>query len=197
MVRDRRIPPDTRLAGSTPCLIVGVHRDQHLALDMGPSYEGFGRRPLARTRRDVRRGRRSKAPQGGNRVLEGRWRRVHALWGFRDRRGRNGLMALSVMAIAPVSHEVTNPIILRQDEPTCYPAIQHASRTLRPGVPTASGLVRGSIPAVWRAEPAGRQVSISGHYDGALSVGNKEVARAAYGGPLAGFVRAQLIPSDK
>ena len=34
MVRDRRIPPDTRLAGSTPCLIVGVHRDQHLALDM-------------------------------------------------------------------------------------------------------------------------------------------------------------------
>ena len=50
--------------------------------------KGFGRRPLARTRRDVRRGRRSKAPQGGNRVLEGRWRRVHALWGFRDRRVR-------------------------------------------------------------------------------------------------------------
>jgi hypothetical protein len=51
----------------------------------------------------------------------------------------------------------------------------------------------GSIPAVWRAEPAGRQVSISGHYDGALSVGNKEIARAAYGGPLAGFVRAQRL----
>src|SRR5271157_2240947 len=48
-------------------------------------------------------------------------------------RWRNGLMALSVMAIAPVSHEVTNPAILRQDEPTCYPAIQHASRTLRRG----------------------------------------------------------------
>jgi len=40
---------------------------------------------------------------------------------------------------------------------------------------------------------AGRQVSIFGHYDGALSVGNKEVARAAYGGPLAGFVRAQRL----
>src|SRR5208337_4319567 len=58
-------------------------------------------------------------------------------------RWRNGLMALSVMAIAPVSHEVTNPVILRQDEPTCYPAIQHASRTLRRGAPTASGLVLG------------------------------------------------------
>src|SRR5208282_1559575 len=58
-------------------------------------------------------------------------------------RWRNGLMALSVMAIAPVSHEVTNPVILRQDEPTCYPAIQHASRTLRRGAPTASGLVHG------------------------------------------------------
>src|SRR5271167_4222256 len=59
-------------------------------------------------------------------------------------RWRNGLMALSVMAMAPVSHEVTNPVILRQDEPTCYPAIQHASRTLRRGgAPTASGLVLG------------------------------------------------------
>ena len=41
MVRDRRIPPDTRLAGSTPCLIVGVHRDQHLALDMAALIRGF------------------------------------------------------------------------------------------------------------------------------------------------------------
>ena len=37
---------------------------------MTGEVKGFGRRPLARTRRDVRRGRRSKAPQGGNRVLE-------------------------------------------------------------------------------------------------------------------------------
>ena len=34
-------------------------------------------------------------------------------------RWRNGLMGLSVMAIAPVSHEVTNPVILRQDELPC------------------------------------------------------------------------------
>ena len=32
-------------------------------------------------------------------------------------------------------------LILRQDEPTCYPAIQHASRTLRRGgAPTARSL---------------------------------------------------------
>lgn len=42
-------------------------------------------------------------------------------------------LALSVMAIAPVSHEVTNPMILRQDEPSRYPDIQCASRTLSPG----------------------------------------------------------------
>src|SRR6202023_2407444 len=48
-------------------------------------------------------------------------------------RWRNGLIALSVMAIAPVSHEVTNPIIFRQDEPSRYPDIQCASRTLSPG----------------------------------------------------------------
>jgi len=41
VVWDRRIPPDTRLAGSTPCLIVGVHRDQHLALDMAALIRGF------------------------------------------------------------------------------------------------------------------------------------------------------------
>ena len=57
-------------------------------LTYGPSYEGFGRRPLAQTRRHGHGGRRSKAPQGGNRVLEGRWRRGPGLWGFRDRRVR-------------------------------------------------------------------------------------------------------------
>src|SRR5271157_6387726 len=41
VVRDRRIPPDTRLAGSTPCLIVGVHRDQHFALDLAALIRGF------------------------------------------------------------------------------------------------------------------------------------------------------------
>ena len=45
-------------------------------------------------------------------------------------------------------------MILRQDEPTCYPAIQHASRTLRRGAPTASGLVLGSTPATRRETQA-------------------------------------------
>src|SRR5271157_314836 len=40
VVWDRRIPPDTRLAGSTPCLIVGVHRDQHFALDLAALIRG-------------------------------------------------------------------------------------------------------------------------------------------------------------
>src|SRR5271165_584412 len=41
VVRDRRIPPDTRLAGSIPCLIVGVHRDHHFALDLAALIRGF------------------------------------------------------------------------------------------------------------------------------------------------------------
>jgi hypothetical protein len=45
--------------------------------------KGFGRRPLARLGK-ARRGRRSKASQGGNRVGEGRWRRLHDLWGFEN-----------------------------------------------------------------------------------------------------------------
>jgi hypothetical protein len=66
VVRDLRIPPDTRLVGSSPCLIPGVHRDQTWRLTRGPSYEGFGRRPLT-GRSCGFRGRRSKASQGGNR----------------------------------------------------------------------------------------------------------------------------------
>ncbi len=42
-------------------------------------------------------------------------------------------MALSVMAIAPVSHEVMNPMILRQDEPSRYANLQYASHALSPG----------------------------------------------------------------
>jgi hypothetical protein len=41
VVRDRRIPPDTRLAGSSPCLIPGVHRDHNLALDSPALIRGF------------------------------------------------------------------------------------------------------------------------------------------------------------
>ena len=63
MVRDRRIPPDTRLAGSTPCLIVGVHRDQHLALDMAAllprrseeEFVGHCRRLFAKRYPDINR----------------------------------------------------------------------------------------------------------------------------------------------
>jgi hypothetical protein len=44
-------------------------------------------------------------------------------------RWRNGLGALSIMAIAPVSHGVTNAMILRQNEPSCYVS---ASRTPSP-----------------------------------------------------------------
>src|SRR5271165_3566619 len=33
VVRDHKIPPDTRLAGSSPCLTNGVRRDQQLAVD--------------------------------------------------------------------------------------------------------------------------------------------------------------------
>ena len=56
--------------------------------------KGFGRRPLARTRRHGHGGRRSKAPQGGNRVQEGRRRRLNDLWGFEDR-GLSGPSARS------------------------------------------------------------------------------------------------------
>ncbi len=41
VVWDRRIPPDTRLAGSSPCLITGVHQDQHFALDLAALIRGF------------------------------------------------------------------------------------------------------------------------------------------------------------
>jgi hypothetical protein len=34
-------PPDTRLAGSAHCLKVGVHRDQHLGLDLAALIRGF------------------------------------------------------------------------------------------------------------------------------------------------------------
>ena len=62
----REIPPDTRLAGSVPCLSDrSSPRPIIWRLTSGPSYEGFGRRPLRRL--GVRRGRRTKASQGGNR----------------------------------------------------------------------------------------------------------------------------------
>ena len=67
MVRDRRIPPDTRLAGSTTLSVRPEFAETNTwRLTCGPSYEGFGRRPFADGRAGPR-GRRSKASQGGNR----------------------------------------------------------------------------------------------------------------------------------
>jgi len=41
VVRDLRIPPDTRLVGSSPCPRPGVHRDQDLGLDSLALIRGF------------------------------------------------------------------------------------------------------------------------------------------------------------
>ena len=47
MVRDHKIRPDTRLAGSAPCLTNRSSLRPTKWLTSGPSYEGFGRRPFA------------------------------------------------------------------------------------------------------------------------------------------------------
>src|SRR4029077_3124159 len=44
MVRDHKIRPDTRLAGSAPCLTNRSSPRPTKWLTSGPSYEGFGRR---------------------------------------------------------------------------------------------------------------------------------------------------------
>jgi len=72
VVWDRRIPPDTRLAGSTPCLIVGVHRDHHFALDLAALIRGFPTPALCGDG-GAGRGRGWKASQGGNRGEDGGW----------------------------------------------------------------------------------------------------------------------------
>ena len=71
VVRDRMVPPDTRLAGNVPCLETGARRGQHLALDSRALIRGF-RSPALFDGVARRRGRRSKASQGGNRGEEGR-----------------------------------------------------------------------------------------------------------------------------
>ena len=83
MVRDRKIPPDTRLAGSTPCLLTGARRDQLLAVDLralirgfrAPAFATVGRAPGPALESLPRR-----KPRGG-------WGRVWRarLWGFEDR----------------------------------------------------------------------------------------------------------------
>src|SRR5208282_3614975 len=91
VVWDRRVPPDTRLAGSTPCLIVGVHRDQHFALDLAALIRGFRTPALCAT---VVRGSGPafeslprRKPRGGRALCAGR-----DLWGFEDR-GRRAFVA--------------------------------------------------------------------------------------------------------
>jgi hypothetical protein len=41
VVRDHKIPPDTRLAGSSPCLSNRVRRDQNLLIDLRALIRGF------------------------------------------------------------------------------------------------------------------------------------------------------------
>ena len=56
VVRDHKVPPDTRLAGSSPCLTIGVHRGQKLVVDLRTLIRGFrtpasGTDAASRTRR--------------------------------------------------------------------------------------------------------------------------------------------------
>jgi hypothetical protein len=87
VVRDLRIPPDTRLVGSSPCLIPGVHRDQTWRLTRGPSYEGFGRRPLTRRRAGSGAGVRKPPREETAGRLGTVWRA--RLWGFVGRGRRS------------------------------------------------------------------------------------------------------------
>jgi hypothetical protein len=85
VVRDLWIPPDTRLVGSSPCLIPGVHRDQHLALDSRALIRGFRAPALATV--GLRPG---PAPESlPRRKPRGGWGTVRRarLWGFQDRDG--------------------------------------------------------------------------------------------------------------
>ena len=71
MVRDLRIPPDTRLVGSSPCPRPGVHRDQDLGLDSLALIRGFRTPAPCKDGGAGSGGRRSKARQGGNRGQDG------------------------------------------------------------------------------------------------------------------------------
>src|SRR5258708_34591395 len=64
-------------------------------------------------------------------------------------RWRNGLMGLSVMAITPVSHEVSEPHDLETGRAILFIPTSNPPRARsRWGVYRESGLVLGSIPAV-------------------------------------------------
>src|ERR1700740_2312650 len=74
-------------------------------------------------------------------------------------RWRNGLMGLSVMAITPVSHEVSEPHDLETGRAVLFIPTSNPPRARsRWGVYRESGLVHGSEPALpRRASSAGRQ----------------------------------------
>src|SRR5579863_1696167 len=64
-------------------------------------------------------------------------------------RWRNGLMGLSVMAITPVSHEVSEPHDLETGRAILFIPTSNPPRARsRWGVYRESGLVLGSIPAI-------------------------------------------------
>jgi len=81
VVRDRVIPPDTRLAGRTPCFETRARRDQHLALDSRALIRGFRALALCDG------GRRGRRPKASQEETAGRVGTVWQarLWGFEDR----------------------------------------------------------------------------------------------------------------
>jgi hypothetical protein len=83
VVRDHKIPPDTRLAGSSPCLTNGVRRDQQLAVDFRALIRGFRAPALCDGATGPGPALESlprRKPRGGKGTV---WRA--RLWGFEDR----------------------------------------------------------------------------------------------------------------
>src|SRR5271155_4306006 len=79
-------------------------------------------------------------------------------------RWRNGLMGLSVMAITPVSHEVSEPHDLETGRAILFIPTSNPPRARsRWGVYRESGLVLGSNPAVRRERSERQQCAKSGH----------------------------------
>src|ERR1700674_4518975 len=103
-------------------------------------------------------------------------------------RWRNGLMGLSVMAITPVSHEVSEPHDLETGRailliPTSNPPRARS----RWGVYRESGLVHGSIPDV-RDEPS------SGAYEPTLADSGDSASCGRDSAPCGGAARRVAAP---
>ena len=106
VVWDRRIPPDTRLAGSSPCVIAGVHRDQHLVLDLAALIQGFRARPFATVWRGAGAGIR-KPPKEETAERKGAVRaRAMGICGWRTARVRRGYSRRRSVLAEPVTADV-------------------------------------------------------------------------------------------